>query len=345
METTSGLWLPPGTTDLLGDADLARHEEFAAIPYEKFATELDEIELQTHGNNSDTKIQHALLRAKDGGDTRLILPLPFANGLSIGNYIMARYLQHMSGDQMDVDIFPNQAYGYPEYYWFARGLQGDALRRLAQLVLCETASQGVDEIIVAGKSQAADVGAAMYGENQDMLEIKGALLCDPATGISRPRPSLLVAMMRTGVDNFTKAVNDSGLPALSQALNTGSETSSIQQSLAQLNYARGTLLYENRELYDALCKQSFWSNLEKGIVFNADGSDNVPMVPFGVRSRMFTTQAYFNGVAASRKRGSPIADMEAVETYGHEVGENLGVVAGYLLQVLRDSRVIELPMD
>ncbi len=266
------------------------------------------------------------LRAENEADSSkaVALHLPFGNGYSPAMHIRALTLQKLLPQDTRVIVFPNNTRG-EEYQTpiRAHARHRSPLEVLGYRSLRVLETLGVETLAVSGDSQGAGVAAAalVFAHDRFVVPCGAASLRDPADMMNRSPRALGKAFRKTGLGNLNRAINDSGLPALSEAQRSRGGADLVLQSLGMLRFGlRDARTPMNKALHKAMAANDFSVYLEAAAFTGAVGSGtHVALFEDSRVSRNKQEEYYL----AHRVLGPRGGQLEIIKGYGHEGGDNV----------------------
>jgi pimeloyl-ACP methyl ester carboxylesterase len=262
------------------------------------------------------------LRSEDEGFAKkaVVLPLPFGNPYSPAMHIRAKAVQDLLPEDTRVLVFPNNTRKEANYS-FEFLEQHDAVETLGHLILKTCARLKLEEIVVSGYSQGASVGASILRDapNYD-INVATAILGDPADVEQRTPKQLRKAFMGTSLSDLNGAINDSAIPALSEAQLSRGGFDSVRQLMRFAGVYFDSRIAENVALHESMTSDRFVPNIADAVSANKGTLDakNLHVVRMGlskIATAALDEQMSEDPALAGR--------LTVVEGYGHEGGDNV----------------------
>lgn len=294
------------------------HERLANVSLDKFKSD---IPLQNDPYDKSEASYVDLRHSDDPGDKHaVVLPLPFANGWAPHMALRAKLLQ----DSMDVPhrivVFPNNVIGSKSYELSKPDLEAVSSGQfdpIAEKQLSTLQKLGIESVQYIGYSQGATIGAAALklAALQDRFELGSSGLFEPPNMIARNKKQLQKAFMSGGLNSLNRAVNDSGIPALTEAQRSAGRINSFKQLGGMLIFAAGSQLPVNKAIHEGFTYDRFMRNIGQipsNVVISLAGARDSAITPIEEIERL-------------SKLDDLILRSKVVEGYGHEMGDNIVV--------------------
>ncbi|MFO0920507.1 MAG: hypothetical protein U0451_02435 [Candidatus Saccharimonadales bacterium] len=279
-------------------------------------------------------IRYVDLRAPDEGSSKkAVLNLfPFGNEYTPAMHIRAKLLQETLPEDTRLLLFPNNT--DERFYSFNRLGQNDAIDELGNMVLAACTRLGVEEVSVVGYSQGASVGASILRQayNYD-IDTKAAYLGDPADVVNRTPKELKKAFVAGGlsaISALNRAINDSGIPALTEAQLSGGGIDRVRQLIRFAGLNKVAKVHENELLHESMARDSFVDNI---VVAVHDVEGTIDRRDVSV-VRMGDSLVCTEDLEQDMESKGLTESLTVVEGYGHEGGDNV------LDSAVRASQVI-----
>ncbi|MCA9332742.1 hypothetical protein KDA00_02615 [Candidatus Saccharibacteria bacterium] len=303
--------------ELMTDADRAVYEEFAARPLDQFALAMPGT-VQANSTIPEFATKLVDLRGKNEGDSSraIVVPLPFGNPYSEAMDIRVRAIQAFMPEDTRILVFPNNT-TKETYYSFDKNKQNDGLEELSHHVLRACKVLRVSEVAIAGYSQGASLGPQlmMDAESYD-IGVTAAYLGDPANVVQRTPGKLKREFIGTGMGNLNRAINDSGIQALSEAQHSRGGFDTLRQLATIPSVAKSGSVFENVALHEAMTNGNF--------AFEIDAIINNGFDPRQITiARMADSKVCRPELEADIATIGQEGSLQIVKGYGHEGGDNV----------------------
>jgi pimeloyl-ACP methyl ester carboxylesterase len=326
MITTPELWLPEDYNPLYTPLDAEIHEVLATRSLANFLTSKPEMR---HVDLADgTQMGYYDLPAiqeedAEGSATATVELFSFANGYGPGLHVLTEIKRAFLPRDRRTLVFPNNAYEFtdPQKAYPIPALAGKVVETLVKV--------GVEDVTYDGYSQGALVAAAALNKSRSNLEVLGAVLGDPPIKADRSAEQIKKDFMGdnpiASIKALFKAVNDSGIPALTDAQNAR------WRRLPQ--WLRGGMAYQkaaksepNYLLHQAMAGDPLTAHIEAGKdVVPARNLVIVRMAAGLICSSELDERMAEQGLATS---------VHLIKEYGHEGGDNAVLRALLLRQAI-----------
>ena len=319
--------LPESYRPAMREGDFEVHEQLARTTLDEFTAGMPE---STYFNGDGWQAKYVDVRGDDEGDSKraLLLPLPFGNGYSPAMHIRVEAMRRMLPEDVRVLVFPNnsaQEHVHTPFNGREIESDGDAIRMMARRILTITQGAGIERAATIGYSQGASVGAALLRVNGEHNMVNtgtsGAMLVEPANVFDQTPKQLQKRMMKSGIGPLNRAINDSNIPALSEAQHSRGGVDVVRQLY---NFAtdvrKGAADPVNKELHSSMANDSFLEDLlEAG---KRDVLDFSSLVAF-MRGSTLTQGFKADIINKKLARAGTQNGIEVVSGYGHEGGDNV----------------------
>lgn len=252
--------LPEQFVPYFTDEDKQIQLELAETPLIQYSSERpNPIEIELSKTDSIYAID---LRGENENEGEaVVLFNPWANAYSSAMHIRAKVLQeYLHGPR--VIVFPNNNIG-AKYYEFDEIEAASAIVGLAKKASRAIVKLGIEETMFNGASQGASVGAATIVESRDKFNVFGATLVDPPNVIARTSKQLGKDFTKSGYKDLNKAINDSGIPALTKAQRSGGGFNQLIQFANFAKFGLGGMSKENKALREAMAGHDFTVHLNE----------------------------------------------------------------------------------
>ncbi len=282
---------------------------------------------------SGLAIRYVDLRAPDESDSKkaVINLFPFGNDYTPAMHIRAKLLQDSLPEDTRLILFPNNTHD-ERFYSFNRLGQNDAAEELGHMMLKACKRLGVEEVAIVGYSQGASVGANVLRSAQNYdIDTRAAYLGDPADVTDRTPKELKRAFVAGGlsaVNALNQAINDSGIPALTEAQLSGGGIDRIRQLIRFAGLSKIAKVRENQLLHESMSEDRFIGNVVSAVESGTIDRQGMSVVRMGdslVCPPVLEEDMEFEGLGDL---------LTVVEGYGHEGGDNV------LDNAVRASKVI-----
>lgn len=334
--------LPEEYKDALSDRDLSVHEELSTTSLSQYIECMDEHEVRTSiSAKSSSGIRYIDIRANEenSGDEAIIMPLPFGNGYSPAMYIRALALQSLLDKPKRILMFPNNTRD-DEWYYLPPEESSDHLvnwsfqspdkvpydqtkDQLAKAIIFASERAGVEKAHIIGYSQGATIGAAIMSLVGGEFEVKSAMLGDAPNVSLRTLKGLKKDFQgkgSQGIKDLNKAINDSAIPALSEAQHSYPGAINLAKQMAMFaKFGLGSMNSINKRLHANMAQPTFTSDLLVADKRSESGVSSMPDARRLVVARMMASNVCTVALDISYpfNRG-----LKVIEGYGHEGGDN-----------------------
>jgi hypothetical protein len=313
MAQAPELWLPPSHEHLMTDQDRAIHEEWAAIAYKDVINGMGTPQVVELSNGDSISVVDKRLK-NDEPKEALAVVLPFNNGYTPSNDMRAGFEQAILDAPMRTLIFPTDLASLD-----VRG-EGSVRHRMARNLVEATRRMGVEKLHISGFSMGAMLGAAMMPDMPSNFDVSGVgiFLGDTPNETSRSEDQLEDDFTKGGLRNFNKAINDSGLPALSRAQHARGGLDLPQQLFGFARFARSGHKPFNALLHGAMASSGFASDITVAdhVWRGAVGEQPNPLI-----IRMAKSLICKDDLDQEMERIG--YEVDVVSDYGHEGGDNI----------------------
>lgn len=313
MSTTPELYLPTEQASLMTPRDYRIAMEWAA-PETTLESVMDFMGTPSYLDLADGTQQGYVdrnLHLQEDDKEAVALMLPFANGYGPSMDIRASVMQDVLQNRR-VLVFPNNT---KDQEWYAA--TENTAESLAQNAVAVVDSLGIEKLHVVGYSQGATIGALMLKHMPDRFDVSdsGVMLGEaPNVVKGREAKALSRAFTKGGTKPLNKAINDSGIPALSEAQHARGGIDSVRQLAMFAAFGLGTNKAVNKQLRESMTGDSFVSNILE--------ADQLPARLKIVRmaGSLICTDELDGAISASPINNS---SLTVVNGYGHEGGDNV----------------------
>jgi hypothetical protein len=256
------------------------------------------------------------LRHRDEPDSKhaIIMPLPYANGWGPHVAYRAKLLQDSLEVPQRVIVFPNNT-AFNTAYTFAKNeeleVSSGRFDAIAHKQFKTLDALGVESFHYIGYSQGASVGAVALklASKSGYFEAKASGLFEAPNMIARTKKELSKAFTAGGVKPLNRAVNDSGIPGLSEAQYSRGGLDAPKQLGKFAVFGLGTLRAANKAIKNGFTYNRFFKEVDM----------------------IDTSVPVLTGAALETKIADPELVAERggiiVNGYGHEMGDNIVVHA------------------
>lgn len=270
--------------------------------------------------DSDAEIEFGVLNPNADFDEKVAMIKlgQFASGMSVSQGIHDNLLVGSQQEPKRLLDFPNNAIGGRKHYRFDEEerdvlVNGD-FSPLTSRVSAAIRNMGVESVHIIGYSQGAGTGAALARRliEEGDIEVNSLTLGDPANVVDRSELELSKAVMMTGFSSMARAVRDSAIPALSEAMQI--EANARIKAGRMGRFVFGGLISENIALRRALTHNTFFDD-----VLTVADKDIPITVMRAEKSRVFPRSVF---VAARDTLQEAGVNLIEVSKYGHEANHN-----------------------
>lgn len=251
------------------------HERLSRMSAEDLAAIIPEV--QTAETVEGHAVQYAILRGNGevADEQAQVLFLPFGNGWAMHTFIRALQIHEGLGGGADTIIFPNATPGNVPYELSQEERAQVATGRLdiiAEKQLRAVEALGKSALTIIGYSQGAGVGGAAIrrATENGSVNVERAHLGEPANAMARPPSQLQKAFTATGLKPLITAVNDAGIPTLSEVQHTRGGLDTTRLLGGFVGVLRGSQMPVNKALHEAMTHNTFFSDVEKALRENPD---------------------------------------------------------------------------
>lgn len=275
-----------------------------------------------------SKVAKGYMRLVDFKDDIEVAPqnavvalMPFGNPYNESIHIRADAISRLLPAHTRLLLFPNNSINDRYYTFDSKDSQHDALDTLSNYILEACVRLGVNNVLLAGYSQGASVGAKLASNAPGYdINVAGMVLGDPANVRSRSTSELRKDFTSTGISQLNRAINDSGIDSLSKAQHSRGGLDSIAQLALLAKAGMSSLIKENKELHEAMAGDSFVNDIEFASSQYSDlNSDRLQIV------RMHLSRIALPNLVADIKNSTSLGPLKLYEVidYGHEGGDNV----------------------
>lgn len=271
------------------------------------------------------RLLYAEMPAIEDGDNNeaLVLSLPYGQSWKPHMYLRARYLQEGAAPHMRLIVLPNNSARHKAYELSEKNLE-----RVERGDITPIAEQQARLLKSLSAGRLALTGYSFGGMNvgvlarvlKDDAELLTLGIFEPTNVMIREPKELTKAFTKTGLQALRRAVEDAQIPALSKAMSWSN------LGLDVIKFGIGTFIdEENSVLKQAMPRNSLQSDLIP--VLKAQPNTGV-LLAAGEKSLVTPPeQLYFHYDRIVEQHDN--TDMLVVESYGHEMGDNI-IVHGLL---------------
>ncbi len=313
MLKTPELLLPYPSYELETDNEV--HQRLAATSLEHYVDEMEGLD-RVLSLPGDRDLRVIDLRASNEADSSkaVVLPLPWGNDYSAAMHIRARALQEYLPEDIRLLVVPNNT-DKDRYYELHEN--SAPVKELGHMILAGCEFMEIEEIAIAGYSQGATVGASMLSESGSFdVNVEAAYLGDPANVVSRTAKQLKKAFVGEGLGELNQAINDSGLPALSEAQHSRGGLDSVKQILGLRNVLASSKVKENVMLHEGMTGNDFLMNIHSAINqgFDPKGLIVAKMEKSGICTQQLVVDMVRTGLTKY---------LDVIQGYNHGGGDNV----------------------
>jgi hypothetical protein len=301
----------------------AAHESLAHASKGELERSMPDLHIVETANGH--RIQYAELASPEAqGDKARILLLPFGNGYALHTYIRALQIHKSFDDDSRTIIFPNATPGNKPYTLSAEEQAKVATGNLdvvAEKFLRASEALGAKTLELIGFSQGASVGGAAIkrAAENGSVGITVAHLGEPANVLDRTPKQLQKAFQKTGLGALIKAVNDAGIPALSEYQHTrgGIDTARLLGGL--VGVLQGSKIPENKAMHQAMSHNTFVGDVSEALMLDP----NLKIVLLGAELSTIYPKSVSQQISAELERMFP-GRVESIEIEGrnHAAADN-----------------------
>jgi len=313
MHKSHELWLPSGYDSQMTNADRETHEQLAHTSLDDFVAGMPEPSAMVLANGQE--VRYVDLPGEDDPNRAVVVNLPFGNAYTPAMHIRIKTMQRFLDPSPRVLVFPNNTVG--DKYYELKGLDLQfPLISLSKKILETTAKAGVGQLNIVGDSQGASVGGAMLSEAGDDFDLgAGHSLREPVS--KRGKLALKIAFMKSGL-KLNKAINDSAIPALSEAQYSRGGSDNARQLFMFTKVAKDAGLPANVALHRALSIDRF----ARGIAdVEPEAQRKINIV------RMAASYICGRELDDELERYGFKGSLTVVDSYGHEGSDNVVLAA------------------
>lgn len=244
-------------------------------------------------------------------DEAVALLFPFGNGYGPSMAIRTGIMRDMLDEPLPVLMYPNNTIGQ-DWYDLYDEIPADV--SLAESIVESAAKNGVKKLHVITYSQGATIGGRMLHlmENNFDIEDTGVMLGDaPNVVMGRTSKQIGKDFKAGGIKTLNKAINDSAIPALSEAQHARGGLDGIRQLAGFAMFGLGATSFNNKRLRASMAFDGFATD----IVTAQQGPNNLLIV------RMEDSLICTDELDAALEQTDH--EVEVVPGYGHEGGDNI----------------------
>jgi hypothetical protein len=316
MAKAPELFIPHPYDEMMTDHDHALIEAWQDTSVQDIVDDIasqEEVHLEMANGST---IGYVDLRHPDEEDETeaIAFMLPFAHSVSPAMYIRAAVMQDML-DNKRVLIFPNNTVN--KTWYDVDSTHAPAAEAVAHNAVEAAARAGIGKLHVVGGSQGATVGGRMLRylpRNFDVSD-SGAMLAEaPDVVAGRSSKELGKDFKKGGVKTLNTAINDSGIPVLSEVQKVRGGMDSARQLGIFLRYAKDTVLPINKQLRE---------DMTGDFVRSIAAAEKLPARTVIVRmaASLICTQEMDSALSlVNNFFGNSV---EVIERYGHEGLDNV----------------------
>lgn len=281
----------------------------------------------------------------------VVIGAPFGNDFNEFMGIRFKLLAESLPEPLRVIIFPNPTVDESAFNLNPVELEtvtSGHFRPIIERRFRTLATLGIEKPHFLGYSQDAALGAtairlAVLGGH---FEVGASGLFEWPNGVARTAKELKKAFIKTGLGNLNRAINESAIPALSEAQLSRGGFDTPRQLLRFAQGNKNAKLPVNKALHQGMATNFFSDELS--IALRHDSQ--IPLLlGSGALSKITTLEA--RNYIKTDPVLSEQADEIVVSGYGHELGDNvvahtlLGLLALYYTEDTDDADEFELPED
>jgi predicted esterase len=253
----------------------------------------------------------------------IVLPLPFANGWAPHMALRARLLQDSIPEPTRLIVFPNDKRSYNLSAEEQETVASGNFAPIAEKQLQSLRSAKIEKISVIGYSQGATVGACALklAAQTDSFEIGNSGLFEAPNVIGRTPNELRKQFMASG-KGLDKAVNDSGIPALSEAQHSRGGLDVIGKFTGLVPFVIRTQSGTNRAIHKGFTYPRFMQDVTAAMASNTSFE---ALIANAAESPIMPAESIddIDYLSAENAR----IRTRTIEGYGHEMGDNIVVHA------------------
>lgn len=328
--------LPPVYQEAFTDRDRKVHENLAHTSLNQFMEEMEQAQIHTLNFDKDHRIRFVDIRSDDESNPAeaIVMPLPFGNGYAPAMHIRALAMQGLLNEPKRVLMFPNNDhknawYEMPNEHTLAQYIthENNPLTMSTRELLSETIIRAVDrlgvgQVDIVGYSQGATIGATVLARSANHLDTTSAMLGEPANVESRTPKQLQKDFQGDGfkaLNALNQAINDSAIPALTEAQHSSSGLITLIRQLSTLaKFGISSKLATNKQLHNAMTGEDFVDDLVR-----AESIGNLPDSRHMLIARMATSLICTPNLDERLNESGLSEHLEVIEGYGHEGGDNV----------------------
>ncbi len=269
-----------------------------------------------------TQVRFVDLRSVDEGSAKkaVVFPLPEGRSYSPEMHIRAKAIQELLPEDTRLIVIPNNT-RRESYYSFGFLGQNDAVETLGHLILETCSRLKLEDIVVTGYEQGASVSANIINDaaNYD-INISSVILGDPVDVEERTPKQLKEALWGSSLGNLNEAINDCGIPALSEAQCSRRGLDAYKQIFKFFGVHLDSRVAENVSLHESMTNDNFVDNLH-----NAVSKNNRKIEPANLHVVRMELSKIATEVLDIQMLEDPLLSdcLTVVEGYGHEGGDNV----------------------
>lgn len=311
MAEPVALHLPESHAHLMTDQDRALHEEWAAMSAEQMLAQPAQHHKVDLGHDNFTS--YYLETAKGAERTEAVAVLvPYTHGYSPFMQMRVRLAQAMLDKPTNFMVFHNgkNAYSFDE--------KTPIKEAMAEGVAIAAINAGVEKLHVLGGSQGAMIGGALLRFLPDNFDItdSGVSLHDAPNVVWREAGQLSKDFKKPGIAPLNKAINDSGLPALSKVQHSRGGFDVPGQLLGFGRFWVNSHGKQNARLQEAMTKADFVAD----VALDPRQPKRLDIIR-NEKSLICTDELTRDIVRILHDTNGEIVDV--VSEYGHEGADNI----------------------
>lgn len=251
--------------------------------------------------------------------TAVAVPFPFGNGWAPHMAIRAFMLQDSLDEPTRLILFPNDTTSYDLSKQELAQVKGGDFDPIAQAQLAALTNLRLEKVHYLGYSQGATVGAAALklAARSSRFELGNSGLFEPPNILPVSSGKLRQAFMKSG-KGLSKAVNDSAIPALSEAQHTRGLKDVLGMGAGLIRVAINSQSARSKAIHKGFTHGTFIDDIETAVVFD----ENLHMTIGAAANSLITTSAALDEIAKTAKT-FPRINIVTTENYGHELADNV----------------------
>lgn len=252
MSKSPQLRLPESHAHLMTDSDYEVHDRWAARSLDDVISDMGVSTTKELSNSLPVSYIDTI--PKEADPTEAVAWLyPFGNGYSPAMDMRTKFAMDLLKKPMRSLQFPNG-----ESFFDTEGIKSPGIV-MAASVLEVAASAGVEKLHIVGASQGAMVGGHILSQLGFYFDINeaGAFLAEPPNITVRTPSELSTAFRKGGLRALNRAINNSGVPALSQAQASRGLYDLPRQMIGMTAFGFKSGTEMNRHLKADMAKNSF----------------------------------------------------------------------------------------